>query len=128
MTTATSSAAAPFLVERLAQQLTTSLTAQTVYGTPVDRDGVTVIPVARAFYGFGGGNGNHGEEAAGAGGGVGVSLRPVGYIEIQQGRTRFRPIRRSVVPLVAVSGVVALLLLRSVPLLLSNRTKHPARP
>jgi len=113
------------LLERLGQQLSTTATAQAVYGTPVERDGITVIPVARARYGFGGGGGGGTREAesagAGMGAGAGVSLTPVGYIELREGRSRFRPIRSSVVPLVAVSGVIAWLLLRSVPKLLNNR-------
>jgi uncharacterized spore protein YtfJ len=121
------SAAAPALslLERLGQQLSTSATAQTIYGQPVERDGVTIIPVARAYYGFGGGGGG-GTEAneksgSGAGAGAGVALTPVGYIELREGRSRFRPIRSSVVPLVAVSGAIAWLLLRSVPKLLGKR-------
>ena len=106
------------LVERLAQLLGASASAQTIYGTPVERDGVTVIPVARAVYGFGGGGGSKAAEAEGSGGGAGMALTPIGYIELTDGRSRFRPIRGSVVPLVAVSGLVALLLLRSVPRLL----------
>jgi uncharacterized spore protein YtfJ len=112
---------APSLVERLAQLLSTSVNAQTIYGTPVERDGVTIIPVARAAYGFGGGSGTGPNAQGGTGGGGGVSISPVGFIELTEGRGRFRPIRRSVVPLVAVSGLVALLLLRSVPRLLANR-------
>jgi uncharacterized spore protein YtfJ len=105
-------------VERLAQQLGTHVTAQTIYGTPVEREGITVIPVARAIYGFGGGGGSKGNEGEGSGGGAGVGLTPIGYIELTGGTSRFRPIRSSVVPLVAVSGLVALLLLRNVPKLL----------
>jgi len=112
------------LLERLGQQLSTTATAQTMYGTPVERDGITVIPVARARYGFGGGGGS-GTQAgnavgSGLGAGAGVSLTPVGYIELREGRSRFRPIRSSVVPLVAVSGAIAWLLLRSVPRLLKS--------
>ncbi|QNH60989.1 spore germination protein GerW family protein [Hymenobacter sediminicola] len=106
------------LVERLAQQLGASASAQTIFGTPVERNGVTVIPVARAIYGFGGGGGSKVSEGEGSGGGAGMALTPIGYIELTEGRSRFRPIRGSVVPLVAVSGLVALLLLRSVPKLL----------
>jgi len=121
-----SAAATPALslLERLGQQLSTAATAQTVYGTPVERDGITVIPVARARYAFGGGGGGgtKADEAAGSGlgAGAGVSLTPVGYIELREGRSRFRPIRSSVVPLVAVSGAIAWLLLRSVPRLPSK--------
>jgi uncharacterized spore protein YtfJ len=98
------------LVEKLAHQLSSSISAQTIYGTPIEREGVTVIPVAQARYGFGGG-----------GGGAKISRKMVGYIEIREGRARFRRIRSTTVPLVAVSGLVALLLLRSVPKLLSKR-------
>jgi uncharacterized spore protein YtfJ len=113
------------LLERLSQQLSTAVTAQAVYGTPVERDGITVIPVAQARYGFGGGGGGGTKEnetvGSGLGAGAGVSLTPVGYIELREGRSRFRPIRSSVVPLVAVSGAIAWLLLRSVPRLLGSR-------
>ena len=112
------------LLERLGQQLTTAATAQTVYGTPVERNGITVIPVAQARYGFGGGGGSGTKAGGAAGGGMGagagVSLTPVGYIELREGRSHFRPIRPSVVPLVAVSGAIAWLLLRSVPRLLGK--------
>lgn len=113
------------LLERLGQQLSTSATAQTVYGTPVEREGVTVIPVARVRYGFGGGGGGGTQagEAAGSGlgAGAGVLLTPVGYIELRGGRSRFRPIRSSVVPLVVVSGAIAWLLLRNIPKLLRGK-------
>lgn len=112
---------APTLVERLAQTLSNSVTARTVYGEPVSSEGVTIVPVARAVYGFGGGSGTRLQEEAGSGGGAGVVLTPMGFIELKEGRSRFRPIRPSVVPLVAVSGLVALLLLRSVPKLLPRR-------
>ncbi|SNC66043.1 Sporulation protein YtfJ (Spore_YtfJ) [Hymenobacter gelipurpurascens] len=115
MHTPSTSAAATSLPERLAQQLGSSVSAQTIYGTPVERDGITIIPVARAIYGFGGGGGSKANEGEGSGGGAGVALTPIGYIELTDGKSRFRPIRSSVVPLVAVSGLVALLLLRSVP-------------
>ncbi|UOQ52457.1 spore germination protein GerW family protein [Hymenobacter cellulosivorans] len=111
-------------VEQLAKQLSSTVSAQAIYGTPVEREGVTVIPVARARYGFGGGGGGGDAEdkaGAGSGGGGGVLLTPVGYIEIREGRTRYRRISSSAVPLVAVSGLVALLLLRSVPKLLNKR-------
>ena len=111
----------PSLVERLGQILGSSATARTVYGEAVSHDGVTVIPVARAMYGFGGGSGTSPKNEVGSGGGGGVILTPVGFIELKEGRSRFRPIRHSVVPLVAVSGLVALLLLRAVPKLLPGR-------
>jgi uncharacterized spore protein YtfJ len=60
-----------------------------VYGDAVERDGVTVIPVARTVWGFGGGTGPGDDGAGGGGGGMTV---PVGYIRIAGGRANFRPI------------------------------------
>lgn len=93
-----------------------------VYGEPVSANGVTIVPVARAVYGLGGGSGSSSPQRSGNGGGAGVVVTPVGYIELTDGGSRFRPIRPSVVPLVAISGLVALLLLRSVPKLLRRRS------
>lgn len=48
------------LVERLADRLGSSAHATAVFGGPIERDGVTVIPVAKARWGFGGGDGGPG--------------------------------------------------------------------
>jgi len=103
------------VAQRLAEQLSATATARTVYGEPVERNGTTVIPVARVVYGFGGGGGGRLPDAAGSGGGGGVVVTPVGYIELKEGATRFRPIRNSTASIIAVSGVVAWALLRALP-------------
>lgn len=109
-------------VERIAESLGGAANAERIYGQPVERDGLTIIPVAKARYGFGGGGGKKaGEE--GSGGGGGMVLTPVGYIEIKQGESRFRSIRdpQNVVKIVAVGGAVALLTVRSVMKMLRKR-------
>jgi uncharacterized spore protein YtfJ len=78
-------------VERLAQRVGASFGAATLFGEPVERGEVTVIPVARAAWGFGGGSGGP-ADAGGAGGGGGGASWPVGYIELRDTETRFRPI------------------------------------
>jgi uncharacterized spore protein YtfJ len=79
-------------IERLAQRVGATAGAKAVFGEVVERDGVSVIPVARAVWGFGGGGGTSaGEE--GAGGGGGGAVRPIGYIEVRSGEASFRPIR-----------------------------------
>jgi len=103
------------VAQRLAEQLGATANARTVYGEPVERNDITVIPVARVCYGFGGGGGGRLPEAAGSGGGGGVAITPVGYIELKEATTRFRPIRSSTASIIAVSGVVAWALLRSLP-------------
>jgi uncharacterized spore protein YtfJ len=80
-------------VERLADRVGARAGAATVFGEPVERDEITVIPVARAGWGFGGGSGTGpGGEGGGEGGGGGAVAWPVGYIEIRGQETRFRPI------------------------------------
>jgi hypothetical protein len=44
-------------LERLADKVGSNVRASVVFGERVERDGVTIIPVARAWWGFGGGSG-----------------------------------------------------------------------
>jgi uncharacterized spore protein YtfJ len=99
----------PFLV-RVAERLGMSANASTIFSSPIERDGVTVVPVAKARYGFGGGGGSR-ERENGFGGGGGITVTPVGFIEIKAGEARFRGIRKPLLlgPLVATSGLLALL-------------------
>lgn len=103
------------LLETLADRIGNSIHARTVYGEPVERQGVTVIPVAKARYGFGGGSGVSKAAEHGAGGGGGASVRPIGYIEIRDGSSRFHSIRdpATAVSMIAVSGFFGWLALRS---------------
>lgn len=48
------------LAERLAGKIGSSARATAVFGEAVERDGITVIPVAKARWGFGGGDGGQG--------------------------------------------------------------------
>ncbi len=78
------------LLDRLAQRFGGMASASAVYGAPVERDGVTVIPVASIRLGFGAGNDtNQGRQ----GGGGGAAMSPIGYIEIRDGIVTFRRIR-----------------------------------
>jgi uncharacterized spore protein YtfJ len=81
------------VLEQLADRVAHLVSARRITGDPVERGEVTVIPVARSVFGFGGGSGPEADARGypGAGGGGGVVL-PVGYIEIRDGKTRFRPI------------------------------------
>ena len=67
---------------------------RTIYGEAVTANGRTVIPVAKVSYGFGMGSGprKEGDPERPGGGGGGLKGRPVGYIEITEGQTRFVPI------------------------------------
>jgi len=79
-------------ISGLADRIGSAAGAAAVFGEPVERDGVTVIPVARVSWGFGGGGGGEGEDE-GHGGGGGAKAGPHGFIELEGGRAKYRPIR-----------------------------------
>lgn len=91
-----------FIVQ-LAHELGIVADAKRIYGEPVEQGSLTVIPVAKVGYGFGGGGGKK-EKKEGGGGGGGLGMIPVGYIEIKNGETRFRPTRD---PLAFVPAILA---------------------
>src|SRR5438552_13774209 len=95
----------------MAEKLGAVARAATIFAEPVERDGITVIPVAKARWGFGGGVG-HRKEEDGAGGGGGVQVTPVGFIEIKSGQAEFRPIRTVSLPLMIAGGISILFVLR----------------
>ncbi len=99
----------------LARRVGLKAGARNVFGEPVERDGVTVIPVAKVRYGFGGGMGE-GEDGdgMGQGGGGGVMASPTGFIEVRQGGATFTPIRDASAgwPMIVASGVAAWLVFR----------------
>lgn len=94
----------------IAEKLGAVAKASTVFGEVVERDGITVIPVAKARWGFGGGAGQRKDED-GAGGGGGVQVTPVGFIEITEHGANFRPIRTVSLPWIIAGGIVSFFLL-----------------
>jgi uncharacterized spore protein YtfJ len=79
-------------VPRLAERVGLTVRASAVFGDPVERDGVTVVPVARASWGFGGGRGGE-PPSEGVGGGGGGVVSPIGFIEVRGGEAKFVRIR-----------------------------------
>ena len=96
----------------LAEKLGAAAKSSLVFGEPVERDGVTVIPVAKSRWGFGGGGGRRKHES-GSGGGGGALVTPIGFIEITSGGARFQRIHSASLPMIVMCGVAGLLLLRA---------------
>jgi len=102
----------------IAEKLGAVARAATVFGEPVERDGITVIPVAKARWGFGGGAGfrkdddGGSKQEDGAGGGGGVQVTPVGFIEIKNDAANFRPIRTVSLSWIITGSILGLFLLR----------------
>jgi uncharacterized spore protein YtfJ len=122
-------------VERMAERVGGKASVRAVFGDPIERDGVTVIPVAKVRFGFGGGAGRGpvavgpgidgqgagvldeeaGMSGSGTGGGGGATAEPVGYLEIGPDGATFQPIteaRPSPIFLLA-AGFAAMLVIRS---------------
>jgi uncharacterized spore protein YtfJ len=107
------SALADELLQRIGQTVGDKAKVSTVFGEAVERDGITVIPVAKARFGFGGGGGagtREGDEGSGGGGGGAASVSPVGYIEVRDGTAQFKRISGPVdlLALVAAASLAAL--------------------
>ena len=122
-------------VERMAERIGGKASVRAVFGDPIERDGITVIPVAKVRWGFGGGAGrgpiavgpgidgrasevsmseDSSQSGAGSGGGGGATADPIGYLEIGPNGANFRPIT-PVMPspgFLLASGVTAMLVLR----------------
>jgi uncharacterized spore protein YtfJ len=116
--------------------------AGTVFGEPIVRDGLTVIPVARVTGGGGGGAGaaspdteaEHAGAASsaeaappageGSGGGFGFTARPIGVFVIRDDKVVWEPavdITRVVLGGQLV-GIVALLVIRSIVKMVRSRS------
>lgn len=85
------------LLDRIGQTVGQRAQAASIFGEPVEREGVTVIPVAKARFGFGGGGGSaaHGgadEGSGGGGGGGGALVTPIGFIEVRDRGSEFKRI------------------------------------
>ena len=101
------------VVDELLRRLGADVRAETVFGDPVEHEGVQVIPVARASWGMG--TGRTGDKRGSSRGlGAGMRVSPVGYIELTENGARFRPIRSWWVEFTYVlgAGFLALLFLR----------------
>jgi uncharacterized spore protein YtfJ len=102
-------------IQRLTDAFSSNVDARSVYGEPIERDGITIIPVAHVRWGMGGGDGGDVEGNGGGGGGGGVSASPIGYIEIKNGDATFKPILSpaTLAPLVMAIGFAGVLLFGS---------------
>jgi uncharacterized spore protein YtfJ len=92
-----------------------ALTVQRVFGEPYDKDGVTIVPVAKISGGGGGGGGGAPGEGTGSGAGFGMSAAPAGVYVLKNDKVSWQPavdVNRVILggQLVAL---VALLVLRS---------------
>ena len=105
------------LLERIGETVGRRAQVSAVFGDPVQREGLTVIPVAKARFGFGGGGGSgsrEGDEGSGGGGGGGAAVSPIGFIEVRDSSAKFKRISTptDLLALVAAASIAALTIKR----------------
>ena len=90
-----------------------AMRASEVFGTPYEKDGITIIPAAKIAGGAGGGGDQHEPQAGGVG--FGVSSRPVGAFVIKGGDVSWQPSLdlNRVILMGQVVAIVALLTVRA---------------
>lgn len=104
-------------VDEVLEHAQDALTVKRVFGEPYEKDGMTVIPVAKV-QGYAGGGGGEAPDGQGKGSGTGFGLaaRPVGAYVIQGNDMTWRPavdITRMILG-AQVVAIVALLTVRTI--------------
>jgi uncharacterized spore protein YtfJ len=103
-------------VQEILARATDAAQVGRVFGEPIERDGVVVIPAATVRGGAGGGSGRQDDGSEqGSGGGIGLVARPAGVYVIRDGDVHWRPaldLNRVILGGQAVAAV-ALLVVRS---------------
>jgi len=92
-------------IEDMVSSVKDTASVRRVFGDPIERDGVVVIPVATIGGGLGVGRGHDKAGQEGEGGGFGVGAKPSGVYEIRDGRVRWVP-AIDVNRLLAIAGTV----------------------
>jgi uncharacterized spore protein YtfJ len=84
-------------------------TVRRVFGDPIEKDGITVLPAAYVMGGGGGGGGAgtdpQGKPGEGFGSGFGVYARPAGVFVIKDGEVSWRPAVDPMRPIFAAQAV-----------------------
>jgi len=116
-------------IDEMLAQARDAMTVRRVFGEPIERDGVTIIPVANVMGGGGGGTGQGPDtpegrsQGSGSGGGFGLRATPAGLYVIKGGEVRWQPAMdlTRIAITGQIVGVVFLLVVRSVVTSLAKR-------
>lgn len=98
-------------VERLlkgtVEELDRLLNARNVLGTPIDKDGATIIPMVSYGFGFGAGGNDDQKKGRGGGTGAGGGIKPIGAIIIDSKGARVEGVKGVTTSLIEAIGEVA---------------------
>ena len=97
-------------VDELLQGARDAISVKRVFGDPIERNGITVIPVAHVAGAGGGGGGGDKEGNAGSGGGFGGYAWPAGVYVIRGEEVRWQPTVNATALALAAQKIVRMLL------------------
>ena len=84
------------IMDTTLNNLRTMVDADTIIGTPLTVDGITLIPISKVSFGLATGGSDFPNKSNmqifGGGGGAGVSINPVAFIAINNGNVKVMPI------------------------------------
>lgn len=108
-------------VMEIVNETKSAMRASEVFGTPYEKNGITIIPAAKIMGGAGGGGDQHEPQAGGAG--FGLSSKPAGAFVIKGDDVRWQPALdlNRVIIMGQVVAIVALLTLRTIVKTLAKR-------
>ena len=92
------------LIAAVMAELKQIVKTETVVGEPVRIEGTVIIPVSKVSFGFGAGGG--GGETGGGGTGGGVSIEPVAFVVLTEGKAHLLSIKGKEVSLGKVFELV----------------------
>lgn len=95
------------LLKGTVEELERLLSAKNVLGTPIEKDGVTVIPLVSYGFGFGAGGGVEPKNGRNGGTGGGGGIKPVGAIIIDKDGVRVESVKTTMTNLVEVLSAAA---------------------
>jgi uncharacterized spore protein YtfJ len=108
-------------VMEIVNEAKSAMRASEVFGTPYEKNGLTIIPAAKIMGDAGAGGDQHEPQARGAG--FGVSTKPAGAFIIKGDEVRWQPaldLNRTIIA-GQVVAIVALLTLRTIVRTLAKR-------
>ena len=125
------------IIGTITERVRDTANVKVVFGDPIEMSGVTVIPVATVKVAGGGGGGSgrpsrlplEGDEQSQSGMGLGLQImsKPLGYIEVVEGKAKLVPIV-DVTKVAIVSMITTALAFVSLAKLLTKRFKmHKAK-
>ena len=79
------------LMSTTMQKIKEMVDVNTIVGTPIQAEGVTIIPVSKVSCGFASG-GSEADNSFGGGGGAGINIVPVAFLIVKEDNVRLLPI------------------------------------